>query len=531
MLRSPMIQINTNSSKAAEGQYHMVQTGTTLPGGHNHGNGFWGLLGRIFHLHDHGNLTEARVLDPALGTTLGIRTVWLALAALGTTTLLQLGVVWLSGSVALFADTVHNLGDTLNSIPLLLALYLARRAATRRYTYGFGRAEDLAGVVIVLSIALSAAIIFWESFNRLLNPQPLHQIGWVAVAALIGFLGNEAVAQLQIRVGRRINSEALIADGVHARIDGFTSLAVLLPVLGSLFGLTWLDPLVGLLIGISILFITRDAFVRIWQRVMDAIDPAYSDRIEQLATEVSGVDQVTTIRARWIGHVLDCVIEIRVADTLLHVESQAIITRVRSHIISHLGVAAQVVVALAPATSAAYDPLGAEALAILPPRYRTGAAVSAAPMGAAALQYNQTGQVAWDDMWTGFCELALAGGAPHRGLLLEPIDPLTIAGRETDYQCVLAELQRGLQLVTGRSVVTNASPGWIGMVCDNEQMALWLLRAIVVENISVRREVATLWFPAGPDFRLEREIKSIITVVAKTTHYWTEHAQALVVAS
>jgi cation diffusion facilitator family transporter len=152
----------------------------------------------------------------------GIGTVWLAFVALMMTAALQIVIVAWSGSVALLADTIHNIGDGLNSIPLLIAFYLARRMATRRYTYGFGRAEDVAGIFIVLSIAFSAGVIFWQSIQKLIHPQPITNLGWVAAAAIIGFLGNEAVALLQINVGRKIGSAALVADGLHARTDGLT---------------------------------------------------------------------------------------------------------------------------------------------------------------------------------------------------------------------------------------------------------------------------------------------------------------------
>ena len=144
-------------------------------------------------------------------------------------------------------------------------------------------------------------------------------------------------------------------------------------------------------------------------------------------------------------------------------------------------------------------------------------------MGAAALKYDETGEVAWDEMWTGFCELALAGGAPHRGTLLEPVHESAIAADPERYEWVLNELERGITQVAKLPVVRSPVPGWIGMQCASEEMALWLLRAIVVENVTVRREDAVLWFPAGPHFRLEREIKNVVTVVAKTTHYWQEH--------
>jgi len=162
---------------------------------------------------------------------------------------------------------------------------------------------------------------------------------------------------------------------------------------------------------------------------------------------------------------------------------------------------------------------------ILPPRYLSGKAVSAAPMGTAPMRYDKEGRVAWAEMWTDFCELALAGGPPHRGTLLEPISPEEIAADRDGYERVIAEIKRGLELVTGLPVVIQSKQvGWIGLQCADEEMALWLLRAIVVENVCVRREECVLWLQAGPAFQLEKEIKNVITVVAKTYHYWTEHA-------
>jgi sirohydrochlorin cobaltochelatase len=161
--------------------------------------------------------------------------------------------------------------------------------------------------------------------------------------------------------------------------------------------------------------------------------------------------------------------------------------------------------------------------AILPPRYQDNTSVSAEPMGAADLIFDENGQVAWDEIWGDFCDLALAGGPPHRGTLLEPVSAEAARANPEGYRRVLAELERGLRMVTNLPVVASASPGWIGIQCTDEEMALWLLRAIIVENVSVRREGDVLYLPAGPDFRLECEIKNVITVIAKTHHYWTEH--------
>lgn len=275
---------------------------------HQHrGGGIIGLIGAALHLpgfgHDHDHGYAELAADTALqDNALGIRTVWLALLALGITTVLQIIIYVSSGSVALLADTVHNLGDALNSIPLLVAFYLARRAATRRYTYGFGRAEDVAGILIVVSIAFSAGYILWESVQKLLNPQPLTHLPWVAAAAVIGFIGNELVALMQLNVGRRIGSAAMVADGQHARVDGLTSLAVLVAVAGTAVGLPILDPLIGIVIGIAIVGITWNAVKTVWYRLMDAVDPELIHRMEHLIEDVHGVDQITRLRARWNGH-------------------------------------------------------------------------------------------------------------------------------------------------------------------------------------------------------------------------------------
>lgn len=508
---------------------------STIDKGHTHSGGVLGWLSAIFHLHGHSHDEPDFGSDPAFGTREGIRTVWLALGALALTTIIQAVIVTISGSVALLADTVHNLGDFLNSVPLLIAFYLARRTATRRYTYGYGRAEDVAGVVIVLSIVFSAGYILWESVGKLLDPQPLRQLPWVAAAAVIGFIGNEAVALFQIRTGRRIGSEALIADGLHARIDGLTSLAVLLAIGGSALGFPLVDPLIGLIIGVAILFIARDATRRIWYRLMDAVDPAIIDRIEQYAGDVPGVTRVTSIRARHVGHQLHAEIGLIVSDDTSE-RRQRTTDAVRHVLHSYVRHLTLITIETLPPegdTTPKIAPLAANnaARGILPPRYQDpNRTVSAAPMGAAALRYNADGEVAWNEIWTGYCELALAGGAPHRGTLLEPVAAEEIAANPDDYAFALRELERGLRLVTDdRPIWQSPTPGWIGLECVDEEMALWLLRAIVVENVTVRREGTILWLPAGPGFRLEREIKNVVTVVAKTYHYWQEHARALAV--
>jgi cation diffusion facilitator family transporter len=275
------------------------------PHGHNHEheNGLWVRIASALHLPGHSHDHHSPTQDNAFyQNELAIRTVKLALLSLSVTTAIQIVIYLASGSVALLGDTVHNLGDALNSIPLWLAFVLAKRRPNRRYTYGYGRAEDVAGLVIVASIAFSAAYILWESIQKLINPQPLENLGWVAAASIVGFLGNEVVAILQIRVGRQIGSDAMIADGLHARADGLTSLAVLVAAAGAALGFPVVDPIVGIAIGMIIVFITRDAAIAIWYRLMDAVDPKIVEKAEAEIRDHAEVKAVHRLQMRWLGH-------------------------------------------------------------------------------------------------------------------------------------------------------------------------------------------------------------------------------------
>ena len=261
------------------------------------------LLDRARHVlrpHSHDAADKA---DAAMeGSAQGIRTLWVSLAVLAGTALAQAAVVGLSGSVALLGDTLHNAADALTAVPLGVAFVVGRRPPTRRYTYGYGRAEDLAGVVIVLFIAASSALACYAAVTRLAHPRAVTHLPAVAIAALIGFAGNELVARYRIRTGRQIGSAALVADGLHARTDGFTSLAVLLGVGGVALGLDWADPVVGLLITVAILAVLRQAAREIYRRLMDAVDPALVDQVESTLRSTPGVLDVGHVRLRWIGH-------------------------------------------------------------------------------------------------------------------------------------------------------------------------------------------------------------------------------------
>ena len=284
-----------------------VQPGPVGPGHvHEHGHGPAGRPGvieRFRHtLRPHSHEAVGKVDAAMEASAEGIRVLWISLAVLAATALAQAAVVAVSGSVALLGDALHNAADALTAVPLGIAFVAGRRPANRRYTYGYGRAEDLAGVVVVVIIAVSCAVAAYEAVTRLAHPRPVSHLIAVAVAAVIGFTGNELVARYRMSAGRKIGSAALVADGLHARADGLTSLAVLLGVAGAAVGWDWADPVVGLLITVAILTVLRQAAREIYRRLMDAVDPALVDQVEQTLRATPGVLGVGQVRLRWTGH-------------------------------------------------------------------------------------------------------------------------------------------------------------------------------------------------------------------------------------
>lgn len=285
--------------------------------GHGHGHGHAGLVGRMWQavrhlLVPHSHDTADRIDTAMRASRDGMRALWLSLAVLGATAAAQAVVVVVSGSVALLSDTLHNLADALTAVPVGIAFLLARRPATRRYTYGYGRAEDVAGIVVVLVIIGSAVLAGYESLSRLAEPADVDFLGAVAVAGLVGAVGNEIAAQVRIRTGRRIGSAALVADGLHARTDALTSLAVLLSAGGSAVGWRWADPAVGLVIATAILVVTWGAARHVLARLMDAVDPDLVARATAALERVDGVRRVDRVRLRWIGHALHAEVDLAV---------------------------------------------------------------------------------------------------------------------------------------------------------------------------------------------------------------------------
>lgn len=295
--------------------------------------------------HAHG------IVDPAAATTaLGLRAVAWSFAALLATALLQLTVVILSGSVALLADTIHNFGDAATAIPLSVAFLFARRPISRRFTFGFGRVEDFAGLAVVLTIVTSAGVAAYEAVDRFLHPRAVSHLAAIVAASIIGFAGNEGVAIVRIRAGRRIGSAALIADGYHARTDGWTSLAVLIGAAGLYLGYPLADPVTGLVITVVILGVAWQSLRLVVVRLLDGVDPNVIDRIRASAGAVDGVEAVGDVRARWLGHHLRADVDILVPADITVAAAHAVAHEVEHHLHHQVEFLADAIVHVEPAT-------------------------------------------------------------------------------------------------------------------------------------------------------------------------------------
>jgi len=290
--------------------------------------------------------------DPVILTTQrGIWAVKWSLLVLVVTALFQFAVVLFTGSVALLADTIHNFGDAATAVPLWIAFSLARLKPCKRFTYGYGRVEDLAGVLIVLIILFSAVVAGHQSLERLVHPREVRFLGAVAAASLVGFVGNEGVARLRIKVGREIASAALVADGYHARVDGLTSLAVLAGTVGVWLGYPLADPIVGLLITVVILRIVWESGKAVFTRLLDGADPEVTDEIRHAVTHAREVLEVTEVRVRWLGHRLHAELNVAVRPHLSVEKGHELANEVRHHLLEHLPYLSNATIHVDPATA------------------------------------------------------------------------------------------------------------------------------------------------------------------------------------
>lgn len=318
--------------------------------GHDHGEG------RDDHYDPHPGHTHTHgIVDPSILTERGIWAVKWSFAGLLIIAIFQIIIVYYSGSIALLADTIHNFGDALTAIPLLFAFMLARWKPTKQFTYGYGRVEDLAGVFVVVMILISAVIAGYVSIDRLFHPQQVTFLWAVAAAALIGFIGNEAVAQLRIRVGNEIGSAALVADGQHARTDGLTSLAVLIGTAGIYLGFPLADPVIGLIITIAIFWIVWESGKTIFTRLLDGVDPAITEEIHHSADHVEGVVEITDVKVRWLGHRLHAEVNITVDSSLSVEKGHTIAKEFRHELLHHLRYLSDATIHVDPVTASGPD--------------------------------------------------------------------------------------------------------------------------------------------------------------------------------
>ena len=291
--------------------------------GHDHGGGA--------HGHVHGTI------DPSITSSdRGLWAVKWSFVGLFITTLIQIVIFYFSGSIALFADAIHNLGDGCTAVPLGIAFMFGKRKPSKRFTYGYGRVEDLAGLAVLLTILASAAFAGYESVYRLFHPQPVGYLWAVTLGAIVGFVGNEGVAVFRIKVGKEMGSAALIADGYHARTDGIASLSVLLSAIGVYLGYPLADPIIGILMTLLILRIVWESAAEVFTRILDGVDPGVPEKIKEQAEKTKGVEDVSEVRVRWLGHQMHAELNVAVAEGLSVEQGHDIATSVRHDLLHNL---------------------------------------------------------------------------------------------------------------------------------------------------------------------------------------------------
>jgi cation diffusion facilitator family transporter len=322
--------------------------------GHHHDHGLLAAVKHVLTPHAHDSNQAIQTADESSGQ--GIRAAWIGLAGMAVTAILQAIIVAASGSIALLADTLHNVGHAVTTIPLVIAFRIGRRSATERYSYGYRRAEDLVGVFISLIIAVSAGLIIWESVDALIEPRPLTNLWWVFAAGLVGAAGNELVAIYRVRTGRRIGSAALIAEGQHARADGLTSIAVVVGVIGVWLGFERADAIIGFGIALVILGILVSSLRVTLRRLMDGVEPGVIDRMRAIAVGVAGVVDVGQIRARWSGHRLEADADITVDCTMTVLEGHEVAEALEHELLHQIPHLESVVVHLDPAVDGTEPP-------------------------------------------------------------------------------------------------------------------------------------------------------------------------------
>ncbi len=222
---------------------------------------------------------------------------------LGITGLIELGIALLSGSVGLLSDALHNLSDVSTSLVVFIGLRVSKRPATDTYPYGWGRAEDIAGLGVALVIWMSAVFAGYISLQKLLNHGTTSHVGYGIAAAAVGILGNQIVARYKLRVGRRIQSATLIADAQHSWLDALSSAGAMIGLIGVAAGLPWADAVAGLIVTAFICHVGFEVTRDLLRHLMDGVEPGVLTTSVAAACQVSGVEHAH-VRGRWMGGTL-----------------------------------------------------------------------------------------------------------------------------------------------------------------------------------------------------------------------------------